>query len=262
MSTSVASGSDLARRFRGLRVSFLLEEAGLRSEVLEVLVHLDRAVRPIEGLVQIDVVSQAVGRRSVPALPGEAGKAAQLGSETFDDDRRCVDLDVHGHGGFFPAENHCGGAVGRIGEGVAQAFLERGLRRRHGDAQGVFLRVITEAAPGVGHLAEDDGPLLFRRDHVESIGAGRERLALDLHGRADRERRVLVGSGAPDFAVRDELSPDLALVDRGAVIVNRDLGQTHRLAHEASGLGWGRANGGVCPAADRAAANRTNGKRA
>src|SRR5690349_20004200 len=92
--------------------------------------------------------------------------------------------------------------------------------RVHGHAKRVLFFVITETPPGSGVFREDDGPLTLIGDRMQAVSACGEWLALDADVVGKGYGGVLVGSGAPDFAVRNDFSPYLAAADERFVIVD------------------------------------------
>ena len=58
---------------------------------------------------------------------------------------------------------------------------------------------------------------------MQSVGSAVERLAFDGDRIAEGDRRVLVGAGAPDLAVGNEGSPDLAIIRQRPVISDGDV---------------------------------------
>ena len=114
----------------------------------------------------------------------------------------------------------------------ARASCSSVVRGFHRHAQCVFRLVVAEASPGGVHLGEDDGPLIFVGNHVQTVSAGRQRLAFNRDRIAEGDGRVLVGAGAPDLAIRHKSAPNLAAVGQRAMIVDGDVGNADALRHD------------------------------
>ena len=212
-------------------IAALGEQLRLDVVVGEVLVHRDRAVHPRHRAVEGDVVVQTVVGRLVPRLPEELRQPVQVLVQPGDRQG----LRVHGDGErnpeLLPGEDDADRVGSRILERVGERLdLRTGLRRR-AHAQSVVLRVVAEAAPVGVHLGEREGPVALRGDHVQAVAAGGQWLPLDGDRRRERDPGVLVGAGAPDLVVGNERAPDLAPLDQGPAVVDRDPGDADRLRH-------------------------------
>ena len=94
----------------------------------------------------------------------------------------------------------------------------------HGDAEGIFRRVVGERTPRGGVLRENNRPLVGIRDHMQPVGSLVERLAFNQNGIAERDRGVFIRARAPYLAVRNQGTPNLAVVHERPVIVDGDVG--------------------------------------
>src|SRR6185437_10951489 len=101
--------------------------------------------------------------------------------------------------------------------------------RLHRDAEGVFVLLIGEAAPGRVVPGKDDGPFVGAGNHVQTVGSGRERLALHRDRRVESDGGVLIRARAPYLVVGHEAAPDLATVYQWAVVDERDVGEADAL---------------------------------
>ena len=91
-------GVSLRRLARGA------QQVGLRVEVLEPLLVLDRAVGPLQSLLVVRLVLDAVGRGVVPADPVESLETAELLAKARQGDLGNVHGDFEGHGELLPPE--------------------------------------------------------------------------------------------------------------------------------------------------------------
>ena len=176
---------------------------------------------PLQSLGKIHLVLRAEVRRLVPVLPGEARPRAQVAAHVVHPELvDVVDRDGEGNLQVLPLEGRRDLVHLARRELVSQPLVVVALGGLRRDAQRVFGRVVPVAAPGVGILGEDDGPLILPRDEVQAVAPRRKRPALDLHLVRGREGRVLVGAAAPGTLLAavqaqvrqppgDELSPDL-----------------------------------------------------
>ena len=94
----------------------------------------------------------------------------------------------------------------------------------HGDAEGIFRRVVGERAPRRRVLREDNCPFVGIRDHMQTVGSLVEGLAFDQDRIAKRDRGVFIRARAPYLAVRNQGTPNLAVVHQWPVIVDGDIG--------------------------------------
>src|SRR2546430_4093261 len=89
--------------------------------------------------------------------------------------------------------------------------------RLHRDAQRVFLFIVAKTSPRGRILREDNRPLLLVRNRVQPVSARGQRLAFHRHIVRKRDGCILVRSGAPHLAVRNDFPPNLAPPDRRPV---------------------------------------------
>src|SRR5579859_1773623 len=101
------------------------------------------------------MVVEAPVRGFVVAGPGEAADAAQLVANALEGDGFHVDGYAEGHGELFPAEGGDSGIGLHVVEGVGKRVERCAGGGLDGDAEGVFLFVVAEAAPGGGVFGED-----------------------------------------------------------------------------------------------------------
>ena len=104
-------------------------------------------------------------------------------------------------------------------------------RGRGREAEGILLGIVAEAAPRIRLTAQDDGPVALRRDHVQAVASGLERLPPTRTGELN-SRTVFSLAPARQTESNGTSAPQTwPPVHRGAVVGEADGGEPYRLAH-------------------------------
>ena len=147
--------------------------------------------------------------------------------------RRRPDADRHHH--LAPVQPEDGGVRSDHREVVRERLHVAARLRLHLDAQAVLVLAGIRDVEHVHRAAEDDRPPIGLRDRPQRVLARRERLSLDEHVAADGDRGRRVGAGMPDLAPpHHAVVPEQRATPRhGPVVLDRDDGEAHALAHRA-----------------------------
>lgn len=148
------------------------------------------------------------------------------------------DLDREAY--FFPFDMEDGGVVGGIGELEGEAFA---VWDGGGDGfdlcDGMFGVVLGAACPSAFIGAEEEGPCFFGWDGEDVVGSGFDEGFSEGDVVSELDLRADVCACAPDLAVGNESTPDLAAFDGGAVVGDADLGDADGL-HDFGARTWER----------------------
>src|SRR5262249_26740577 len=131
---------------------------------------------------------------------------------------------------LLPLQVQVRAGVGRVGEDEDHALARLRQRRRLDRRLRDDLRRLGDlGAPDLGVGAEYDPPRRLARYSVERVGAGLDRRAAEGEVAARDELRGFIGARAPRLVERDQIAPDLAVLDAGARVDDGEVRQADAL---------------------------------